>query len=669
MVPARAAGATGARPLGSPSRARLPGPRVSQRPPSPEGARRAPRHDPRRRRRPAGRRAPSCATCAPATATEYRVVRATSGAEALERAGRAALRDRPVAAARLRPADAGHDRHRADGEVRETSPDTRLLLLTAYADTDVAIRAINDIGLDYYMVKPWEPPEDQLYPVVDDLLDDWRRDHPDADAVVRVVGHRWSDRSARRQDVPRPQPRALPVARRRARRGGRTGWSTSPAPTHDRPAARPRCPTATRCAARPASSSPRRSGCAPGPSSRSTTCASSAAGPAGLAAAVYAASEGLRTVVVERDAPGGQAGQSAAIENYLGFPKGVSGADLTHRAVAQASRFGAETVLAREVVGLEQRGPVHAVRLADGGEVESRAVLVATGVAYRRLEAPGARRAGLARRLLRRLGERGRADRGRGRVRRRGGELRRARPCSTSPRSPGGSCWSCAAPRLEDSMSEYLVERIHAADNVEVRFRTRGRRGPRHRPPRGGHPRRPRHRRPSRRGRDQLAVRLHRRRSPHRLARRRRGARRQGVRRHRSRPAARPSTPAWPLRRDPVRPRDERARGVRRRRRAARLDEAGRLGRRRGRDVGLPRPPLPGERLMDLAELRALRALRRPRRRPARRPARGRRRGAPRTRASCSSTRAAPPTAGGCCSRAPSRSSARSAPRSRCWAT
>jgi thioredoxin reductase (NADPH) len=194
-------------------------------------------------------------------------------------------------------------------------------------------------------------------------------------------------------------------------------------------------------------------------------------GPAGLAAAVYAASEGLRTVMVERDAPGGQAGQSAAIENYLGFPKGVSGADLTHRAVAQASRFGAETVLAREVVGLEQRGPVQAVRFADGGEVESRAVLIATGVSYRRLEASGADA----------LGSRGVYY---------GASASEAAQCTDqvvhvvgAANSAGQAVLNFAkvasrvvllvrGARLEDSMSEYLVERIRAADNVEVRFRT-----------------------------------------------------------------------------------------------------------------------------------------------------------------------------------------------------
>ena len=186
---------------------------------------------------------------------------------------------------------------------------------------------------------------------------------------------------------------------------------------------------------------------------------------------MYAASEGLRTVMVERDAPGGQAGQSAAIENYLGFPKGVSGADLTHRAVAQASRFGAETVLAREVVGLEQRGPVLAVHFADGGEVESRAVLIATGVSYRRLEARGADA----------LGSRGVYY---------GASASEAAQCADqvvhvvgAANSAGQAVLNFAkvasrvvllvrGARLEDSMSEYLVDRIRAADNVEVRFRT-----------------------------------------------------------------------------------------------------------------------------------------------------------------------------------------------------
>jgi thioredoxin reductase (NADPH) len=194
-------------------------------------------------------------------------------------------------------------------------------------------------------------------------------------------------------------------------------------------------------------------------------------GPGGLAAAVYAASEGLRTVIVERDAPGGQAGQSASIENYLGFPKGLSGADLTHRAVAQAARFGAETVLARDVVGLETRGPVRAVTLDGSGEIEARAVLIATGVSYRRLQARG----------LDALGSRGVYY---------GASASEAVQCEGeevyvvgAANSAGQAVLNFAqhakrvvllvrGSRLDDTMSEYLVRRIRSADNVEVRLRT-----------------------------------------------------------------------------------------------------------------------------------------------------------------------------------------------------
>ena len=272
-------------------------------------------------------------------------------------------------------------------EVRRLSPGTKLLLLTAYADTEVAIKAINDIGLDYYMLKPWDPPAERLYPVIDDLLDDWQDQHPDRSSEVRVVGHRWSDRSEdtkmflARNHVPY---RWLDIEREeeahRLVELAEVGVDDLPLVLLPDGAAL-RVPSTVELAAalglQTRAEQPLYDLCIVG------------AGPAGLAAAVYAASEGLSTVVVERDGPGGQAGQSASIENYLGFPKGLSGADLTHRAVAQASRFGAEMVLARDVVGLEQRGPVRAVRLDGGGDVEARAVLIATGVSYRRLEARG----------------------------------------------------------------------------------------------------------------------------------------------------------------------------------------------------------------------------------------------------------------------------------------
>lgn len=318
---------------------------------------------------------------------EYRVLRATSGREALELLADLLLKDRQVAAVVSDQRMPGMGGIEVLQEVRQQSPDSKLVLLTAYADTDVAIRAINDIALDYYLMKPWDPPQERLYPVLDDLLRDWTYGHPDRASEVRVVGHRWSDRTDEVKtflahnhvpyrwlevgqsdeatlllDLAGTGAKDLPVV-------ALPDGAVLLAPTH--------VELADALGLHTQAERPLYDLCIVG------------AGPAGLAAAVYAASEGLQTVVVERDAPGGQAGQSASIENYLGFPKGLSGADLTHRAVAQASRFGAEMVLARDVVGFETRGPVRAVLLDGSADIEARAVLVATGVSYRRLEAPG----------------------------------------------------------------------------------------------------------------------------------------------------------------------------------------------------------------------------------------------------------------------------------------
>ncbi len=400
---------------------------------------------------------------------EYRVLSATSGAQALEVLADLTLRDRAlalVASDQRMPETTGIE---VLAEVRRQSPEAKLLLLTAYADTDVAIRAINDIGLDYYLLKPWDPPAERLYPVIDDLLEDWQSEHPDHSTEVRVVGHRWSDGSVEtktflaRNHVPY---RWLDVERDTE---GQQLVSLAGAGIDDLPMVlipdgqTLRTPTTLQLAdalgLRTRAQQPLYDLCIVG------------SGPAGLAAAVYAASEGLGTVVVERDAPGGQAGQSAAIENYLGFPKGLSGADLTHRAVAQASRFGAEMVLARDVVGFESRGPVRAVQMAGGGEIEARAVLVATGVSYRRLEAPG----------LETLGARGIHY---------GATASEASQCVGedvyvvgAANSAGQAALNLAqfarrvvllarAGRLEDTMSQYLVSRIATTDNIEVRLRT-----------------------------------------------------------------------------------------------------------------------------------------------------------------------------------------------------
>ncbi|HWJ10554.1 MAG TPA: FAD-dependent oxidoreductase, partial [Nocardioides sp.] len=341
--------------------------------------------------------------------------------------------------------------------------------LTAYADTDVAIKAINDIALDYYMFKPWDPPEEQLYPVIDGLLDDWSGAHPPETSQVRVLGHRWSDRSyeiktflARNHvpykwlDLERDEEgrRLLELAQ-----GSADDLPLVLVPDGESLASPTTRELADALGLRTRAEQPLYDLCIVG------------AGPAGLAAAVYAASEGLSTVVVERDAPGGQAGQSASIENYLGFPKGLSGADLTHRAVAQAARFGAETVLASDVTGFEERGPVRAVLLEGGAAIEARAVLVATGVSYRRLEAPG----------MDELGLRGVYY---------GASASEAVQCAGedvyivgAANSAGQAVLNFArhAKRvvllvrgsdLESGMSQYLVDRVRAAPNVEVRLGT-----------------------------------------------------------------------------------------------------------------------------------------------------------------------------------------------------
>ncbi|HLM64857.1 MAG TPA: FAD-dependent oxidoreductase [Acidimicrobiales bacterium] len=400
---------------------------------------------------------------------EFRIVRVSSGAEALAVLAELALRDRAVAliaSDQRMPAMTGVE---LLDRARQYAPDAKLVLLTAYADTDVAIRAINDIGLDYYLLKPWDPPEELLYPVLDELLSDWRDAHPEEQRGIRVVGHRWSEQSHEvktflaRNHVPY---RWLDVERdEEARRLQDLAAATAAdlplvlVPDAETLRAPSNLEVANALGLRTTAEQPLYDLCVVG------------GGPAGLAAAVYGASEGLQTVVIEREAPGGQAGQSAAIENYLGFPKGLSGSELTHRAVAQARRFGAEMVLARDVVGFDVREPVRAVRFDDGGEIEARAVLIATGVSYRFLEAAG-------------LGE----LTGRGVYYGVTGSEARASEGDDvyivgAANSSGQAALNLAryarrvvmlarSDDLEKSMSRYLVQRIRAAENVEVRLRS-----------------------------------------------------------------------------------------------------------------------------------------------------------------------------------------------------
>ncbi len=400
---------------------------------------------------------------------EYRIVPAASGAQALDVLTKLALRARPVALIATDQKMPQMTGIQMLTQARQHAPEAKLLLLTAYADTEAAIQAINDVGLDYYLLKPWDPPAERLYPVVDDLLGDWRGAHPPDDGGLRVVGHRWSQHSHEvktfltRNHVPYQW---LEIDRddeaRRLTELAQAGLDDLPLVLV--PDAEPlRAPSNLELAAalglRTRAEQPLYDLCIVG------------GGPAGLAAAVYAASEGLRTVVVEKEAPGGQAGQSASIENYLGFPKGLSGADLAHRAVAQASRFGAEMLLARDVVGLETRGPVRAVRFGDSGELEARAIVVASGVSYRRLEGPG----------LAELAGRGVYY---------GSSASEALQCQGDDvyvvggaNSAGQAALNFAryakrvvmvvrGGQLEDTMSLYLVAQIAATDNIEVRLRS-----------------------------------------------------------------------------------------------------------------------------------------------------------------------------------------------------
>ncbi|WP_432057507.1 FAD-dependent oxidoreductase [Streptomyces sp. bgisy022] len=316
----------------------------------------------------------------------YRIVRAESGEAALEALRELKLRGEPVAVLL-----ADYRMPRMNGiefleQALDIHPGARRVLLTAYADTGAAIDAINVVDLDHYLLKPWDPPEEKLYPVVDDLLAAWRAGDHRPVPSTKVVGHRWSARSsdvreflARNQVPYRWYSSDQPEGRRLLTAAGEDGTRL---PVVIVPDGTPLVePEPVDLAARV--------GLATTPEADFYDLVVIGGGPAGLGAAVYGASEGLRTVLVERSATGGQAGQSSRIENYLGFPDGVSGAQLTDRARRQATRFGAEILTAREVTGLEVCGSARVVRFSDGSAVAAHSVILATGVSYRRLSVPG----------------------------------------------------------------------------------------------------------------------------------------------------------------------------------------------------------------------------------------------------------------------------------------
>ena len=318
----------------------------------------------------------------------YRVIRAGSGIEALEVLRELRRQSRPVALLVVDQRMPGMSGVELLREAILLHPEARRVLLTAYADTEAAIRAINEVRLDHYLMKPWDPPEEHLYPVLTDLLEAWRADYRPPFEGIRVISHRWSADGHRVRDF-----LARNLMPYRWLDVDEDGEAAELLALNGSDPTLPLVvfPDGTRLERPTNEAIAVRTGLHTHAERDTYDLLIVGGGPAGLAAGVYGASEGLRTLIVEKEAPGGQAGMSSRIENYLGFPVGLSGGDLARRAVAQARRFGAEILTPRTATGLRLEGDYRMVTLDDGTEVAAQALLIATGVSYRRLDVPGAR--------------------------------------------------------------------------------------------------------------------------------------------------------------------------------------------------------------------------------------------------------------------------------------
>ena len=317
---------------------------------------------------------------------QYRILAADSGESALEALRELKVRGEPVALLLVDQRMPGMSGVELVGLALELFPTVKRVLLTAYADTEAAMRAINEVQINYYLLKPWDPPEERLYPVLDDLLEDWLATFRPPFVGVRVVGHRWSAASHQLKDFlgrnQVPYQWVDVEASEEARGVVEAAGPDARLPLVVLPdGGVMQAPSIAEVAARIGMI-----GRAELPYYDLVVVG---AGPAGLAAAVYGASEGLRTLLVEREAPGGQAGTSSRIENYLGFPSGLSGSDLARRGLTQAKRLGAEILTPQEVVGLRVEDGYKILSFASGDEVNARALLLSGGVSYRRLNAPG----------------------------------------------------------------------------------------------------------------------------------------------------------------------------------------------------------------------------------------------------------------------------------------
>jgi thioredoxin reductase (NADPH) len=399
----------------------------------------------------------------------YRILRAGSGNEALDLLEELRRRGDQLALAIADQRMPGMEGTELLTKARTIYPDAKRVLLTAYADTQAAIAAINEVSLDYYLLKPWDPPEEALFPVVADLLSAWDAGAALLSGGVRVIGHRFSKESHVLRDFlarNRVPGRWLDVERDGEARELLTIADVTeerlPVVLLEDGSVLER-PTVLELA--------ERLGVAGRPASDHYDLVIVGGGPAGLAAAVYGASEGLRTVMVESEAPGGQAGQSSRIENYLGFPAGLSGADLARRATSQARRLGAELLTISNAKALRVEGAGRIVELTSGVELSANTVLVASGISYRRLPAPG-------------------FDDFSGAGVYYGGAMTEARACSDQHVAVIGGANSAGqaavyfsgyarqvtmvvrADSLVKSMSHYLIEQINVLENVEVLTRT-----------------------------------------------------------------------------------------------------------------------------------------------------------------------------------------------------
>jgi len=403
--------------------------------------------------------------------TDYRIVAASSGAEALEAVRQLTLRGSAVALFMVDQRMPQMTGIEFLAQAVELQADARRVLLTAYADTDVAIKAINDIRLDHYILKPWDPPDEKLYPILDDLLSDWIATFRPAFEGVRLLAGRWAPGGHLIRDfLTRNQ---VPYA-----------WLD---PTED---AEGRKLAASLAGSEPLDPAIPLILFADGSTLRDPSTRQIAekvglqtraalpfydvvivgGGPAGLAAAVYASSEGLKTILVEQEAPGGQAGTTSRIENYLGFPAGLSGGDLARRGLAQARRLGAEILSPDEVTGIRREDPYRVVTLAGAGDVSCQTAVVATGVSYRQLDVPGAAElagagvyygAATTEAVLYRDQEVGVV----------GGGNSAGQAAVYLSRFAKRVVLMVRTPELS-GMSQYLVDQIAACPNIEVRFET-----------------------------------------------------------------------------------------------------------------------------------------------------------------------------------------------------